>query len=128
MIVNRNKRSITIDLKTAEGRTLADRLVQRADVIVENWRPGTAARLGLGYEDVRALNPRVIYCSISGFGQTGPYAPRGGFDRIAQGMAGLRSLHREGGRPPRPGPPPVPRPPPRQFPGPPLPPPPPSPG
>jgi len=89
MIVNRNKRSITIDLKTAEGRTLAERLVQRADVIVENWRPGTAARLGLGYEDVRALNPRVIYCSISGFGQTGPYAPRGGFDRIAQGMAGL---------------------------------------
>src|SRR2546430_2489798 len=72
----------------------------RADVVLENWPPGTAARLGLGYDDVRRLNPRVIYCSISGFGQTGPYASRGGFDRIAQGMSGLMSINGEEEGPP----------------------------
>jgi len=93
MTVNRNKRSITVDLKTPDGLALVRRLAARADVVVENWRPGTAARLGLGYADLRAENPRVIYCSISGFGQTGPYAARGGFDRIAQGMSGLMSIN-----------------------------------
>lgn len=107
MIVNRNKRGITLDLKSAEGRGLAQRLAQRADVVIENWRPGTAARLGLGPEDVRALNPRAIYCSISGFGQTGPYARRGGFDRIAQGMSGMMSINGEEEGPPLPLPLPV---------------------
>src|SRR5437667_203024 len=73
MTVNRNKRSITVDLKAPDGLAIVRRLAARADVVLENWRPGTAARLGLGYDDVRRLNPRVIYCSISGFGQTGPY-------------------------------------------------------
>jgi crotonobetainyl-CoA:carnitine CoA-transferase CaiB-like acyl-CoA transferase len=93
MTVNRNKRSITVDLKTRDGLAIARRLAARADVVLENWRPGAAARLGLGYDDVRRLNPRVVYCSISGFGQTGPYASRGGFDRIAQGMSGLMSIN-----------------------------------
>ncbi|MBI4629323.1 MAG: CoA transferase, partial [Candidatus Rokubacteria bacterium] len=95
MTFNRNKRSITVDLKSPDGLAIVRRLAARADVVLENWRPGTAARLGLGYEDVRALNPRVVYCSISGFGQTGPYASRGGFDRIAQGMSGLMSINGE---------------------------------
>ncbi len=100
MTTNRNKRSVTVDLKSAEGRAIVKRLAARADVVLENWRPGTAARLGLGYADVRAENPRVIYCSISGFGQTGPYAARGGFDRIAQGMSGLMSINGDADGPP----------------------------
>ncbi|MCL6641067.1 MAG: CoA transferase [Candidatus Rokubacteria bacterium] len=107
MTFNRNKRSITLDLKTAEGREIARRLAARADVVLENWRPGTAARLGLGWEDVHALNPRAVYCSISGFGQTGPYAPRGGFDRIAQGMSGVMSINGEEDGPPLPVPIPI---------------------
>ncbi|MEK7387512.1 MAG: CoA transferase [candidate division NC10 bacterium] len=95
MTFNRNKRSITVDLKSPDGLAIVRRLAACADVVLENWRPGTAARLGLGYEDVKALNPRVVYCSISGFGQTGPYASRGGFDRIAQGMSGLMSINGE---------------------------------
>src|SRR2546428_10257775 len=95
MTVNRNKRSITVDLKAPDGLAIVRRLAARADVVLENWRPGTAARLGLCYDDVRRLNPRVIYCSISGFGQTGPYASRGGVDPIVPGMSGPRSVHRE---------------------------------
>src|SRR5438132_7897461 len=101
MTVNRNKRSITLDLKTPDGLAIARRLAARADVVLENWRPGAAARLGLGYDAVRRLNPRVVYCSISGFGQTGPYASRGGFDRIAQGMSGLMSINGDADGPPR---------------------------
>src|SRR5947209_9972270 len=101
MTVNRNKRSITVDLKAPDGLAIVRRLAARADVVLENWRPGTAARLGLCYDDVRRLNPRVIYyCSISGFGQTGPYASRGGFDRIAQGMSGPMSINGEEDGPP----------------------------
>src|SRR3989454_2380877 len=100
MTVNRNKRSITVDLKAPDGLAIVRRLAARADVVLENWRPGTAARLGLGYDNVRRLNPRVIYCSISGFSQTGPYASRGGFDRIAQGMSGLMSINGEEDGPP----------------------------
>jgi crotonobetainyl-CoA:carnitine CoA-transferase CaiB-like acyl-CoA transferase len=107
MTINRNKRSLALDLKTPEGLEVARRLAARADVMVENWRPGTVARLGLGYEAVRALNPRIIYCSISGFGQTGPYARRGGFDRIAQGMSGVMSINGEESGPPLPLPLPV---------------------
>src|SRR3989441_8849705 len=100
MTVNRNKRSITVDLKTPDGLAIARRLAARADVVLENWRRGAAARLGLGYDDVRRLTPRVVYCSISGFGQTGPYASRGGFDRIAQGMSGLMSINGDADGPP----------------------------
>jgi crotonobetainyl-CoA:carnitine CoA-transferase CaiB-like acyl-CoA transferase len=107
MTVNRNKRSITLDLKAPDGLAIARGLAGGADVVVENWRPGTAARLGLGWEDVRALNASTIYCSISGFGQTGPYAGRGGFDRIAQGMSGLMSITGEEDGPPLPVPVPV---------------------
>jgi crotonobetainyl-CoA:carnitine CoA-transferase CaiB-like acyl-CoA transferase len=100
MIINRNKRSITLDLKMPDGQAVARHLAVRADVLVENWRPGTAARLGLGWDHLKTLNPRLVYCSISGFGQTGPYAARGGFDRIAQGMSGLMSINGEpDGRP-----------------------------
>ncbi len=107
MTVNRNKRSLTLDLKAPDGLAVARRLAARADVVVENWRPGTAARLGLGRDDVRALNPRTIYCSISGFGQTGPYASRGGFDRIAQGMSGIMAINGDEAGPPLPVPIPI---------------------
>jgi crotonobetainyl-CoA:carnitine CoA-transferase CaiB-like acyl-CoA transferase len=107
MIVNRNKRSVSLDLKRDEGRAIARQLAGAADVLVENWRPGTAARLGLGWGDLHAFNPRLVYCSISGFGQTGPYAGRGGFDRIAQGMSGLMSITGAEHGPPLPVPLPV---------------------
>src|SRR2546430_10900278 len=100
MTVNRNKRSITVDLKAPDGLAIVRRLAARADVVLENWRPGTAARLGLGYDDVRRLNPRVIYCSISGFGPTGPYPSRGGVGPVPPGMFGPLSLHCDAGRPP----------------------------
>src|SRR5256884_8893444 len=100
MTVNRNKRSITVDLKAPDGLAIVRRLAARADVVLENWRPGTAARLGLRYDNVRRLNPRVIYCSISGFSQTGPYASRGGVDPIAQGMSGLMSINGDADGPP----------------------------
>ena len=90
--VNRNKRGIAVDLKTVQGREIALRLVDRADVIVENFRPGTAARLGLGYDDLHARNPGLIYASISGFGQTGPYASEPGYDAIAQALGGVMSV------------------------------------
>jgi formyl-CoA transferase len=89
--VNRNKRGITLDLKQPEGVAVLKRLVATADVLVENYRPGVARRLGVDYPTLAAINPRLVYCSISGFGQTGPYASRGGYDLIAQGMAGIMS-------------------------------------
>src|SRR5256884_8900276 len=106
MTVNRNKRSITVDLKAPDGLAIVQRLAARADVVLENWRPGTAARLGLGYDDVRRFNPRVVYRSISGFGQTGPYASRGGVRPVAPGLSGPLSVHGgpDGPPPGRPGP------------------------
>jgi formyl-CoA transferase/CoA:oxalate CoA-transferase len=92
LAVNRNKRGIAVDLKTEPGRAIALRLAERADVVVENFRPGTAARLGLGYDALSAVNPRLIYASISGFGQTGPYASQPGYDAIAQALGGLMSV------------------------------------
>lgn len=92
MLINRNKRGICLDLKNPEGRRVALRLARQADVVVENYRPGTMKDLGLDYESVRQVKPDIIYCSISGFGQTGPYAYRGGYDLIAQGMSGLMSV------------------------------------
>ena len=90
--INRNKRSLTVDLKKPEGVEIIHRLARTADVFVQNYRPGAARRLGVAYEDLHALNPRLIYCSISGFGSTGPYASRGGYDLIAQGMSGIISV------------------------------------
>ncbi len=109
LAVNRNKRGITLDLKQPDGVAVLKRLVATADVLVENYRPGVARRLGVDYETLAAVNPRLIYCSISGFGQTGPYAYRGGYDLIAQGMSRHHERHRqrrraagEGGRARRP--------------------------
>ena len=92
MAINRNKRGITLDLKMSEGVEVMHRLIRTADVFVQNYRPGAAGRLGVDYDTLRALNPRLIYCSVSGFGSTGPYASRGGYDLIAQGMSGIISV------------------------------------
>jgi crotonobetainyl-CoA:carnitine CoA-transferase CaiB-like acyl-CoA transferase len=89
--INRNKKSVTLNLKHPEGKQIFTQLVERADVLVENFRPGTMASLGFDYAAVSHLNPRLIYCSLSGFGQTGPYADRGGYDTIAQAMSGIMS-------------------------------------
>jgi len=101
LIMNRNKRGIALDLRTEGGRNVLSRLLKNADVLIENFRRGTMERMGLGYDALHALNPKLIYCSISGFGRTGPYADRGGFDLVAQGMSGLMSITGEGpGHPP----------------------------
>lgn len=90
--VNRNKRSITIDYAQPEGARLLRDLATKADVLLENYRPRTLDKYGLGYTDLQRINPRLIYCSISGFGQTGPYAERSGYDYLAQAMGGLMSV------------------------------------
>ena len=107
MIFNRNKRSVILDLKTTEGREACLRIAEQADILLENYRPGVAERLGLGYQAMMDLNPRLIYCSVSGFGQTGPYRERGGVDRIAQAMSGLMSINGEEDGPPLPVPVPI---------------------
>jgi len=90
--VNYSKRSIAVDLRQPRGREVVVRLVRAADVLVENFRPGTLERLGLGYDDVSAANPRIVYCSISGFGTDGPYRDRPGYDTIGQALSGLLGL------------------------------------
>lgn len=90
--VNRGKRSLGLDLRTEAGRGVALALADRADVLVENYRPGVVDRLGLGYDAVAARNPRIVYCSISGFGSTGPYRDRPGYDTVGQAMSGLLGL------------------------------------
>ncbi len=101
MMMNRNKRGIALDLKHEEGKAALRRLLKTADVVIENYRQGTMERLGLGYDSLKQENPGLIYCEISGFGRSGPYAQRGGFDLIAQGMSGLMAITGEGpGRPP----------------------------
>jgi len=90
--LNRNKESIVLDLKSKKGREICLELVTKADVFVENFRPGTAERLGLSYEALRAINHGLVYCSISAFGQTGPYADKPGFDTLGQAMSGLLSV------------------------------------
>ncbi|MCG3189041.1 MAG: Acetyl-CoA:oxalate CoA-transferase [Burkholderiaceae bacterium] len=100
MMMNRNKRSIAVDLKTDGGRRVLQQLARRADVLVENYRKGALDRLGLGVDALRALNPALVYCSISGYGRTGPAADKGGFDLIAQGAAGLMSVTGEPGAAP----------------------------
>ncbi|SCX31635.1 Succinyl-CoA:(R)-benzylsuccinate CoA-transferase subunit BbsF [Agrobacterium sp. DSM 25558] len=89
---NRGKRSITVDLKTDEGRQTVRRLVKTADVVIENFKRGGLEKYGLDYQSLRALNPKLIYCSITGFGQTGPYADFAGYDYIVQGMSGFMSI------------------------------------
>ena len=98
--VNRNKRSVTINLKSGEGRKIILALAARSDVFLENFAPGVAENLGIGYDAVRGANPRIVYCSISGFGQDGPYRDRPAYDLILQGMGGLQAITGEAGRPP----------------------------
>lgn len=101
MMMNRNKRGIALNLKTSAGVEVLRALLADADIVIENYRKGTMEKLGLSYEELKQINPGLIYCEISGFGRTGPYAERGGFDLIAQGMSGLMSITGEGpGRPP----------------------------
>src|SRR6476619_5306187 len=90
--LHRNKRSITLNLKSKEGVAAFKRLVKKADVVVENYRPDVKRRLGIDYKDLAKINKKIVYASSSGFGQTGPYAKRPGFDQIAQGMGGLMSI------------------------------------
>jgi crotonobetainyl-CoA:carnitine CoA-transferase CaiB-like acyl-CoA transferase len=104
LAVNRNKESLVIDLKTERGRAIMLDLVRRADIVLENFRPGVAARLGFSYEMLKAANPKIIVCAISGFGQTGPYRDRPAYDIIVQAMSGGMSMTGErGGRPVRAG-------------------------
>src|SRR5579872_2151673 len=92
MVWNRNKRSITLDLKADTDRATFLALIETADILLENYRPGTMDRLGLGYAALKARFPRLIYCAISGFGQTGPESKRGGFDLMTQAMSGLMAV------------------------------------
>ncbi|MFC4274782.1 CaiB/BaiF CoA transferase family protein [Achromobacter aloeverae] len=100
---HRNKRSLTLNLKDPRGKALFLELVKRADVLVENYRPSVKKKLGIDYESLRAINPRLVYASISGFGQDGPYADRPGLDQIAQGLGGIMSVTGEPGHPMRAG-------------------------
>src|SRR5262245_5575758 len=92
MSINRNKESVTLDFKQPEGRALLESLIARADVVVENFKPGTLDRVGLGWADVKDRFPRLIYCSISGFGHTGPKRDLPGYDAVVQAEAGLMSI------------------------------------
>jgi len=99
-VLNRNKRSVALNLKDPRGRDVFLKLARDADIVIENYRPGVTRNLGIDYPAIRAVNPDVIYASISGFGQTGPYSRKGGFDIIAQGMSGIMTMTGEpGGRP-----------------------------
>jgi len=92
LAVNRNKRSLAVDFARPEGQEVIRRLASQSDILIENYRTGTLGRYGLGYADLRAVNPRLIYCSITGFGQTGPYSGRSGYDYLVQGMGGLMAV------------------------------------
>jgi crotonobetainyl-CoA:carnitine CoA-transferase CaiB-like acyl-CoA transferase len=96
---NRGKRSVALNLKTGEGREIVERLARTSDVLMENWRPGVADRLGVGHARLGPLNPKLIYCSVTAFGSTGPYADRPGFDPILQALGGLMTLQGFGGPP-----------------------------
>jgi crotonobetainyl-CoA:carnitine CoA-transferase CaiB-like acyl-CoA transferase len=101
LLINRNKRGLALDLKKPNGAAVLARLLESADVLVENYAPGVMERLGFGYEELRKKHPALIYCSLSGFGRTGPYKDRRGFDLVAQAMSGIMSFTGEGpGRPP----------------------------
>jgi crotonobetainyl-CoA:carnitine CoA-transferase CaiB-like acyl-CoA transferase len=98
---NRNKRSVTLDLANAEGQALAKRMIAKSDVLVENFKKGGLTKYGLGYEQLKADNPRLVYCSITGFGQTGPYSSRPGYDVLIQAMGGFMSVTGEPDGPPQ---------------------------
>ncbi len=100
MSINRNKKSITLDMKGGKAIEIIMKLIKGSDVLVENFRPGAMERLGLAYQQVKAVNPRLVYCSISGFGQNGPYRMLPGFDQVLQGMGGLMSITGEPDGPP----------------------------
>jgi crotonobetainyl-CoA:carnitine CoA-transferase CaiB-like acyl-CoA transferase len=100
MSINRNKESVTLDFKQPEGRAVLDRLIARADILVENFRPGTLTKLGLDYTSLQSTHPRLIYCSISGFGHTGPRRREAGYDAVMQGEGGLMSITGGGDGPP----------------------------
>ena len=100
LTLNRNKRSIVLDLKSEQGISIVRRMLEDADVMIHNFRPGVVDRMGLAYEDVSAVNPAIVYCTVSGFGTTGPYSSRAGFDLVAQGMSGLMSINGFPGAPP----------------------------
>jgi formyl-CoA transferase/CoA:oxalate CoA-transferase len=100
MSINRNKKSLTLDMKNTKSKDILERMIKQSDIIVENFRPGAADRLGLGYEQVKKINPKIIYCSISGFGQDGPYRELPGFDQTLQGMGGMMSITGEPNGPP----------------------------
>jgi len=100
-MMNRNKRGLALNTKSEEGRAALHRVISQADVFIENYRKGAMEHFGIGWEEMHKINPRLIYCSLSGFGRTGPYAERGGFDLITQGMSGIMSITGEApGRPP----------------------------
>jgi crotonobetainyl-CoA:carnitine CoA-transferase CaiB-like acyl-CoA transferase len=101
MSANRNKRSIAVDITTEAGRDIVKRLALDADVLVENFKTGNLAKYGLGYDDLKDANPKLVYCSITGFGQTGPYANRPGYDFLIQGMSGFMSITGEADREPQ---------------------------
>ncbi len=98
--INRNKKSITLNLKSEKGKEILFKLIKISDVLIETNRPGVMEKLGLSFEEVKNVNPKIVYCSISGFGQTGPYKLRPGFDQVIQGMGGLMSITGEENRPP----------------------------
>ncbi|MGH8621354.1 MAG: CaiB/BaiF CoA transferase family protein, partial [Burkholderiales bacterium] len=99
-VLNRNKKSLALNLKDPRGRDVFMKLARDADIVIENYRPGVVRKLGVDYDAIRAINPDILYASISGFGQTGPYSRKGGFDIIAQGMSGIMTMTGEaGGRP-----------------------------
>ena len=98
--INRNKKSITINLKHPKGREIIYKLAEKSDVFIENFRPGVTERLGISYEDIRKINPKIIYCSISGFGQTGPYRDKRAYDLLIQAMSGFMGITGEPNRPP----------------------------
>ena len=100
LALNRNKKSVVIDLKQEAGKDLLRQLVAKSDILIENYRPGVMSKLGLGYEELCAINPRLIYCSISGFGQTGPLRDKPSFDIVTQAMSGALSINGERGRSP----------------------------
>ena len=100
MAMNRNKRGMALNLKLPSAQQALKRMAAQVDVLTENYRKGTMQKLGLGYEALQAANPALIYCSISGYGRSGPYADKGGFDLVAQGMSGLMAITGEPGRPP----------------------------
>ncbi|MCK4285994.1 MAG: CoA transferase, partial [Candidatus Lokiarchaeota archaeon] len=97
MSVNRNKKSLTLNLKKEKSKEIIHKLIKQSDVIIENFRPGTMEKLGLSYNEVKKTNPEIIYCSISGFGQDGPYRLLPGMDQVLQGMGGLMSITGESG-------------------------------